>query len=446
MKDSDTSYKSVAKSMELYYRAHEIIPGATQLISRRPTRFAYGFSPAFAVSGKGGNFTDADGNTFVDWVSGIGATILGYCDPIIDDAVKSQIDLGSMYSISHPIEIELAELLIERIPCAEMVRFAKGGGDACAIAIRIARGTTGKDRILFCGYHGWHDWYLAANLNDNELDEHLFPGIEPIGVPSALKGTAIPFPYDDLNALEAKLIEHANNTAAIMMEPLRSDFPSDGYLQGVRDLADKYGVLLIFDEVSTGFRPTPAGIQPILGVVPDIAVFAKSISNGYPMGAVVGSREAMEPAAQMFISSTYWSDTLGIRAAITTLNELQSRKACDTIHQTGQYLKQEVSALIDAHSLPASCSGVDWHPYIRFDASLDTALLNTLFIQEMAKRFVHMGTSFYINAAHGDSEIERTMTAINDVFCIIRHALDAEVVSDLIETIPRTDAFRRLVR
>ena len=264
-------------------------------------------------------------------------------------------------------------------------------------------------------------------------------------MPSALKGTAIPFPYDDLNALEAKLIEHANDTAAIMMEPLRSDFPSDGYLQGVRDLADKYGVLLIFDEVSTGFRPTPAGIQPILRSRSRYCRFAKSISNGYPMGAVVGSREAMEPAAQMFISSTYWSDTLGIRAAITTLNELQSRKACDTIHQTGQYLKQEVSALIDAHSLPASCSGVDWHLYV-FRRLLDTALLNTLFIQEMAKRFVHMGTSFYINAAHGDSEIERTMTAINDVFCIIRHALDAEVVSDLIETIPRTDAFRRLVR
>ena len=164
------------------------------------------------------------------------------------------------------------------------------------------------------------------------------------------------------------------------------------------------------------------------------------------MGAVVGSREAMEPAAQMFISSTYWSDTLGIRAAITTLNELKSRKVCDTIHRTGQILKQEVSALIDSHSLPATCSGVDWHPYIRFETSQDTSLLNTLFIQEMAKRLIHMGTSFYINAAHGDSEIEQTMTAINEVFCIIRHALDAEVVTDLIETIPRTDAFRRLVR
>ncbi len=446
MQDRDTSFTSVSKSMALYQRAHEIIPGATQLISRRPTRYAYGFSPAFAASGNGGRFTDVDGNCFVDWVSGIGATILGYCDPIVDNAVKAQIDTGTQYSVSHPIEIELAELLIERIPCAEMVRFAKGGGDACSVAIRIARGTTGKDKILFCGYHGWHDWYLAANLDDNELDEHLFPGIEPIGVPSALRGTAIPFPYDDLNALEARLLEHADETAAIMMEPLRSDYPSDGYLHSVRELADRYGVLLIFDEVSTGFRPSPAGIQPMLGVLPDLAVFAKSISNGYPMGAVVGSRAVMEPAAQMFISSTYWSDTLGIQAAITTLKELETRNACETIHQTGRILKQEVSALIDSHSLPAICAGVDWHPYIRFEAGHDTSLINTLFIQEMAKRSVHMGTSFYINAAHGTGEIEQTITAINEVFCLIRHALDAEVLTDLIETIPRTDAFRRLVR
>ena len=158
MSDLDTTFASVARSMELYHRAEQVIPGATQLISRRPTRYAYGFSPAFAQSASGGTFSDVDGNTYIDWVSGIGAMILGYCDPVVDEAVKRQIDTGTMYSVSHPIELELAELLIDRVPCAEMVRFAKGGGDACAIAIRIARGTTGKDKVVFCGYHGWHDW------------------------------------------------------------------------------------------------------------------------------------------------------------------------------------------------------------------------------------------------------------------------------------------------
>ena len=446
MTDNTPHFTSVAKSMELYHQAGGIIPGATQLISRRPTRYAYGFSPAFAVSAKGGCFTDVDGNEFVDWVSGIGAMILGYCDPVVDNAVKSQIDTGTMYSISHPVELELAELLIERIPCAEMVRFAKGGGDACAVSIRIARGTTGKDKILFCGYHGWHDWYLAANLSGEELDDHLFPGIDPIGVPVALKDTAIPFAYGDIDALASLLEQHHGEIAAIMMEPFRSQLPPTGYLQAVRTLANQHGVLLIFDEVSSGFRPTASGAQPLVGVEPDLAVFAKSISNGYPMGAVVGTRQAMQPAAQMFISSTYWSDTLGIQAALTTLKEVERRDVPATIHATGQRLKHDVSNLIQQHSIPATCEGVDWHPYLRFDGGHNTALINTLFIQEMAKRGVHMNTSFYINAAHGDDEVQKTLKAIDETFLVIRHGLDAEVIPDLVEAIPQTEAFKRLVR
>lgn len=446
MKDTESTFTAVSRSMELYHQALELIPGGTQLISRRPTRYAYGFSPAYAVAGQGGCFTDVDGNQFVDWVSGIGAMILGYCDPVVDQAVKDQIDSGTMYSVNHPIELELAELLIERIECAEMVRFAKGGGDACAIAIRIARGTTGKDKILFCGYHGWHDWYLAANFQDGQLDEHLFPGIDPIGVPSVLRNTALPFPYGDLETLDTLLAKNHGEVAAIMMEPLRSELPPEGYLAGVRQLADKYNVLLIFDEVSTGFRPTIGGVQPLVGVTPDMAVFAKSISNGYPMGAVVGTEQAMQPASQMFISSTYWSDTLGIRAALTTLTEIEKRDTPATIQQTGQRLKREVNALLERHRIAGICGGVDWHPYIRFEAGHDTQLINTLFVQEMAKRAVHMGTSFYINAAHGDREIKKTLDAINDTFLIIRNGLDAEVLEQLIETEPQTEAFRRLVR
>lgn len=437
---------SVNKSMELYQQAKQIIPGATQLISRRPSRFAFGVSPAYAISGQGGRFTDVDGNVFIDWMSGIGAIILGYCDDTVDSAVKRQIDTGTIYSVNHAIELELAELLIQRIPCAEMVRFAKGGGDACAIAVRIARGTSGKDKILFSGYHGWHDWYLAANHASGDLDSHLFPGIDPIGVPLALQGTAIPFPYDDLEALDKLIRAHTPNVAAIMMEPLRSDYPSDGYLEGVRRLADQHNILLIFDEVSTGFRPSASGIQSLLGVEPDIAVFAKSISNGYPMGAVVGKRHAMEPAAEMFVSSTYWSDTIGIRAAITTLNELVERNTTKSIHETGRALKHEVSGLITKHNLPATCGGVDWHPYLRFDAGPLNSTLNTLFIQEMAKRLVHMGMSFYINAAHGEQEIDETLTAIDESFQLINSGLNAGKLDGLLEAAPQTDSFRRLVR
>src|SRR4051812_21356608 len=264
----------VRRSYELYRRAEELIPGGTQLVSRRPTRYANGVSPVYASRAKGARFWDVDGHEYIDWVSGIGAIILGYCDPAVDEAVREQISRGTTYSINHELEIELAEELSRTIPCAEMSRYAKCGGEACAIAVRIARGATGRDKILFCGYHGWHDWYLAANLAaEANLNAHLFPGIEPIGVPRALAETVSPFPYGDLAALGRALEDRRGKVAAVIMEPLRSELPPAGYLEGVRSLCDDHGALLIFDEVSCGFRLSLGGVQEFTGVTPDLAVF-----------------------------------------------------------------------------------------------------------------------------------------------------------------------------
>src|SRR5207302_59550 len=246
----------VPRSMELYQRALELIPGGTQLISRRPTRYACGVSPVYAARAQGARFWDVDGHEYIDWASGIGAIILGYADPVVDEAVREQIALGTVYSVNHELEVELAEELVRTVPCAEMVRYAKCGGEACAIAVRIARGTTGRDKVLFCGYHGWHDWYLAANLNtEANLNTHLFPGIEPIGVPRALAGTAIPFPYGDLAALGQLLDQHEGKVEAVIMEPLSADGPPTGYLEGMRDLPPLHGAVLIVDEVVAGLRP-----------------------------------------------------------------------------------------------------------------------------------------------------------------------------------------------
>ncbi|OPX21360.1 MAG: hypothetical protein B1H02_07795, partial [Candidatus Latescibacteria bacterium 4484_107] len=229
---------SVERSLRDYARAEKLIPGATQLISRRPARMAYGVSPIYADHAKGSHFWDVDGNEYIDWISGILAIILGYADEVVDNAVKEQIGKGVTFSINHELELELAEELIRTIPSAEMVRYAKGGGDACTIAVRIARGTTGRDKVLFCGYHGWHDWYIAANLlEDATLDEHLFPGIDPTGVPKALAGTIFPFRYGDLEMLEQRLEENKGEVACIIMEPLRSELPPKGFLEGVRALA-----------------------------------------------------------------------------------------------------------------------------------------------------------------------------------------------------------------
>jgi len=406
-------------------------------------------SPVFAARAQGARFWDVDGNEYIDWVSGIGAIILGYCDPVVDDAVKRQIDLGTVYSITHPLELELAEELCQAIPCAEMVRYARCGGEACAIAVRIARGATGRDKVLFCGYHGWHDWYLAANLGEEaNLNSHLFPGIEPIGVPRALAGTAVPFPYGDLTALGQLLDAHPDQVAAVILEPLRSELPPEGYLAGVAALARKHGAVLIFDEVSCGFRLRIGGVQEYTGVTPDMAVFAKAISNGYPMAAVVGKREVMEPAARMFISSTYWGDTIGLRAALTTLRELRRRNVPQQLDQLGTELKRELAQAARVAGVEVSCVGMNYHPGLKFptsDAAFQASLA-TLYIQEMALRGCHGYASFYLNAAQGSAEVEQTAAAAEEVFGIIRQALDQGDTTGLLHCEPARDAFRRLVR
>jgi glutamate-1-semialdehyde 2,1-aminomutase len=444
-----TSSGRVARSMELYRRALELIPGGTQLVSRRPTRFANGVSPVYARRAKGARFWDVDGNEYIDWVSGIGAIILGYCDPVVDEAVREQMACGTLYSINHELEIELAEELVRTIPCAEMVRYAKSGGEACAIAVRIARGATGRDRVLFCGYHGWHDWYLAANLAaEANLNAHLFPGIEPTGVPRALAGTVLPFPYGDAAALGQLLDDNRGQVAAVIMEPLRSEQPPDGYLEGVARLCKQHGVVLIFDEVSSGFRIRLGGVQEYLGVTPDLAVFAKAISNGYPMAAVVGKREFMEPAGRMFISSTYWSDTLGLRAALTTIQELRRREVPAYLHRLGSELQQRLDEVARETGLAVRCGGLSVHPALQFDVG-DPALkakLATLFIQEMAKRGCHGYTSFYLNAAQGPAEIEQTVNAARGVFALVQEGVAGGTIDRLLECDLQQDAFRRLVR
>ena len=304
----------VGRSLELYGRAEELIPGKTQLISRRASSFAHPVSPIYAERAKGSRFVDVDGNEYVDWVNAVTAIILGHADDVVDGAVKEQVDRGSLFTLNSPLEIELAELLVDTVPSAEMVRYTKGGGESCAVAVRIARGTTGREKILFSGYHGWHDWYQSANyLVDPESGEFPFAGIEPIGVPRALAGTAIPFIYEDIENLRGLFGEHEGEVAAVMMEPMRSERPRDGYLEEVKALCRANGSLLIFDEVSSGWRISLGSAQEWLGVTPDMSVFAKAMSNGYAMGCVVGSREAMEPADRMFISSSYWSDNIGLR-------------------------------------------------------------------------------------------------------------------------------------
>ena len=440
---------NVSQSYALYEQAEALIPGWTQLISRRPSQFAKGISPVYAQRAKGSRFIDVDENEYIDWVNAVGAIILGHADAVVDDAVKAQIDRGSLYTLNSPLELELAEELNATIPSSEMVRYTKGGGEACAVAARIARGSTGRDKILICGYHGWHDWYQAANFGlDPESGEYPFAGIEPIGVPKALAGSVIPFTYGDLTMLEDLLKRHQGEVAAIMMEPARSELPPAGYLEAVQKLAKTYDVILIFDEVSCGWRYAIGGIQEALGITPDMTVLAKAMSNGYPMGAVVGSRQVMAPASHMFISSSYWSDNIGLIASLTTIRELKRRDAEKRFKAIGESLRSALNEAIQAAGLRGACTGLYSNPTLSLELpeDVDRRKVSTLFIQEMAKRGIHTYMSFKATLAHTEEDIRLTAEAASQVLAIIKTGLDGDKLDDLLEADLKKEPFRRLVR
>ena len=444
-----TADHDVTRSLELYHQAGALIPGWTQLISRRADQFAQGVSPIYAQRAKGSRFIDVDENEYIDWVNAVGAIILGHADDVVDGAVKEQIDRGSLFTANSPMELELAEELNATIPSSQMVRYVKGGGEACAVAVRIARGVTGRDKILFCGYHGWHDWFQAANYGvDPESGEYPFAGIEPIGVPKALEGTVIPFVYGDLEMLAALLDEHAGEVAAIMMEPARAELPPPGHLEEVKQLAAAHGAVLIFDEVSCGWRLEIGGVQEAVGVTPDMTVVAKAMSNGYPMGAVVGSRDVMDPAKRMFISSSYWSDNIGLAAALTTIRELKRRKAPQRFKEIGEKLRSALNQAIADAGLEGACTGLHSNPAVTLKTphGIDASKVSTLFIQEMARRGVHTYMSFKATLSHTDEDIRLTGQAATEALQVVRAGLEQGNLDDLVVADLKKEPFRRLVR
>ena len=292
----------VRKSLDLQERAKQRIPGLSQLLSKRPDMFSYGVWPGYFSRAKGAEVWDLDGNRYLDMsISGVGANVLGYADPDVDGKVLEAIASGTSCSLNCPEEVELADVLCELHPWADKVRFARTGGESMAVAVRIARASTGRDKVAFCGYHGWHDWYLAANVGtENALGEHLISGLQPHGVPKSLAGTALPFRYNNID--ELKNIAAANRTelAAIVMEPIRNVAPEPEFIRAVREIADDLGAVLVIDEISAGFRMNTGGAHLKLGFAPDIAVFSKALGNGYPIAAVIGKDAVMEAAQHTF--------------------------------------------------------------------------------------------------------------------------------------------------
>jgi glutamate-1-semialdehyde 2,1-aminomutase len=428
---------------KLWKRAKKIIPGGNMLLSKRPEMLLPGQWPAYFSKAKGCKVWDLDGKEYIDMsMMGIGTNTLGYGHPEVDDAVSKVVGAGNMSTLNCPEEVYLAEKLIELHPWADMARFARSGGEANAIAIRIARAATGKDKVAICGYHGWHDWYLSANLsNDKNLDGHLLPGLDPKGVPRNLQGSVLAFNYNNYAELELLVSNHDIGT--IMMEVQRDKSPEDDFLQKVRQLATEHNIVLIFDECSSGFRQTYGGIHKMFGVDPDMAVFGKALGNGYAITAVIGRREIMESAQTTFISSTFWTERIGSVAALKTLEVMERVKSWKQITKSGLKISAKWKDMSSKHGLTITTRGIP--AFAGFSFNSDNALAyNTLIAQEMLKQGYLAGTSVYGCIEHTEEIIDGYFEALDPLFKLIRECEDGRNINSLLNGPTCHDGFKRL--
>ena len=408
----------------LYREAKKIIPVGTQLLSKLPEWWLPEQWPAYYREGRGCITVDMDGRHLLDFSSmGIGACLLGFADPDVTAAVVRRIQFGSMTTMMVPEEVELARVLIDIHPWAEKVRFARTGGGSMSVAVRIARSVTGREKVALCGYHGWHDWYVAANLDgEHQLDDHLLPGLVPHGVPARLAKSIYPFQYNDIDQLERIFADNPGEIAAVTMEAIRHVTPEPGYLQAVRDLCTRHGAQLIFDEVSIGWRYTLGGSHLRLGVNPDIAVFAKSISNGHPMGAIIGTEQAMRGADASFISSAYWTEAAGPVAALAAIEKMRQVDAVSHVEQVGTRLQQIWREGAEQHGLSIQLHGIPCHPGFTFQVD-DPLPVTTLFTAEMLRLGVMAKPDVFPSYAHKSHHLEAYASALDATFSVIATGL-----------------------
>lgn len=435
--------KKTQKSQALWQEAKKIIPGGSQLLSKRAEMFLPEQWPAYYKKAKGVEITDLDGRTYIDMcLMGVGSCVLGYADPDVNRAVKRAVDEGTMSTLNVPEEVMLAKELLRIHPWAGMVRYARTGGEAVAIAVRIARASSKRETLAFCGYHGWHDWYLSGNLaSDKNLDGHLLAGLEPNGVPRELMNSAVPFHYNHIEELEEIVKKHT--IGVIIIEPLRHQEPTNDFLKKVRAVADRIGAVLIFDEVSSGFRMRYGGIHPLYGVEPDIAVFGKAMGNGYPMAAIIGKKSVMDAAQGSFISSTYWTERIGPVAALATLKKMKEKKVAKYLDQAGKKIEKIWLASAKKHGLKITTIGPT--ALITFSFEYSNKLeLKTLFTQEMLKRGFLAGLTVYVSYAHKDAHLKKYAKVLDDVFGILKKAIDTGTVNDLLEGPVAHSGFARL--
>lgn len=436
----------MSKSLDFQAHARTRIPSMTQLLSKRPDMFSLGVWPGYYSKAKGATVWDLDGKEYLDMsIGGIGACVLGYADDEVDDAVIATIRNGVASSLNCPEEVELADVLCELHPWAQMVRYTRSGGEALSVAVRLARAHTDRDVVAFCGYHGWSDWYLAANLAENKaLDGHLLPGLEPAGVPRGLRGSSYPFRYNHAEELQAIADRCKGQLAAIVMEPIRNENPLPGFVEQVRAIADATGAVLIMDEVSAGFRYCTGGAHLVKhSVTPDMAVFSKALGNGYAISAIIGREDVMQAAQKSFVSSTNWTDRVGPTAALATLRKYRREEPFHKFTAFGSRIKREWVRLGEKYGFVTHAEGMEAMAHFSFDHP-DFLSFKAYFVQLMLERGILASNLCYLMNAHTEADIDRYLDACDQCFALLAEARDAGDIDQRLKGAPACSGFKRL--
>jgi glutamate-1-semialdehyde 2,1-aminomutase len=413
-----------AKSQEMFARAGRTIPLASQTFSKSHLTYPRGHAPLFLESGAGCRVKDVDGNEYLDFVNGLLSVSLGYCDPCVDGAVIEQIGRGVNMSLATTLEMELAELIVRLVPCAEMVRFGKNGSDATAGAIRLARAHTGRERVAVCGYHGWQDWYIGSTSRN-------------LGVPEAVRNLTATFPYNDLSALDALLGSSRGEYACVIMEAMNALEPNPGYLQGVADLAREHGALFILDEMITGFRFALGGAQELFKVTPDLATFGKGMGNGYPISAIVGRADIMHLMEEVFFSFTAGGETVGLSAALATIRKIEKCDVVAHLWRAGDIVRNALEAKLQQHQLQEAINLMGKPPWLllgfRGCGEASAWQLKTLFIQEMLLRGILIQGGHNFSFAHKASDLEILLSAYDEVLPLLAEGLNSGAMNNLLK-------------
>ena len=409
------SGSKISNGQKLWSRAKNVIPGGNMLLSKRPEMFLPNYWPTYFSKSKGCNVWDLDGKKYTDLASmSVGTNILGYANSKIDRAVKNSITNGNMSSLNCPEEVLLAEKLIKIHKGFDMVRFAKTGGEANSIAIRIARAFSKKDNVAICGYHGWHDWYLSANISSSKnLNKHLLPGLSPEGVPKKLKNTVFPFEYNDINKFYR--ICKKNNIGVVKMEVFRNFTPKNNFLKKIRAFCSKNNIILIFDECTSGFRETYGGLHKKYNVIPDICIFGKALGNGYPITAIIGRKDIMQSAQSTFISSTFWTERTGYVAALKTLEEMEKSKSWLKISSLGKKVKNFWIKAAKNNNLKISITGLNAIP--SFSIISDKWVKYKSYITyEMLKNNILASNYIFLSVSHDRKILTKYFKVLNKIF------------------------------